>query len=91
MPKSRRSSRWTSAEMDSYERARALLDAVIAAYSGRIGAAPSPQAARALRAERAPLLVERDALTADSRERIAEILRDMPAQLAAVREGDAGE
>lgn len=48
--------------MDSYERARALLDAVIAAYSGRIGAAPSPQAARALRAERAPLLVERDAL-----------------------------
>lgn len=77
--------------MDAYERARALLNAVIAAYSGRIGAAPSPEVARALRAERAPLLAERDVLTADDQERIAEILRDMPDQLAAVREGNAGE
>ncbi|GAA2463250.1 hypothetical protein GCM10010273_56490 [Streptomyces lavendulocolor] len=77
--------------MDAYERARALLNAVIAAYSGRIGAAPSPEAARALRAQRAPLLVERDSLTADSQERIAEILRDLPAQLAAEREGNPGE
>ncbi|MDN3294928.1 hypothetical protein QWM81_12875 [Streptomyces ficellus] len=77
--------------MDAYEQARALLNAVIAAYSGRISTAPSPEAARALREERAPLLAERDALTADDRIRIAEIIREMPARLARVREGDAGE
>ncbi|MFY0516010.1 hypothetical protein ACOMD4_37340 [Streptomyces anulatus] len=77
--------------MDAYERARALLSAVIAAYSGRIHVALTPEAARALREERAPLLSERDTLTADSQVRIAEILRDMPARLAAVREAGAGE
>lgn len=77
--------------MDAYERARTLLNAVIAAYSGRIGEAPSAQDARALREKRAPLLAERDALTADSRERIAEILRDMPTELATIRNGSAGE
>ncbi len=83
--------RWTGAEMDAYERARALLNAVIAAYSGRIYTAPSAEAARVLREERAPLLAERDTLTADSWERIADILRDMPALLATVRKGSAGE
>ncbi|MGW3100037.1 hypothetical protein ACWDCC_42105 [Streptomyces sp. NPDC001102] len=91
MPIGTGSPRWTTAEMDDYERARALLNAVIAAYSGRIGAAPSKEAARALREERAPLLTERDSLTADDRQRIAEIIREMPARLAAVRQGGAGE
>ncbi|MFJ6699363.1 hypothetical protein ACIQM4_25230 [Streptomyces sp. NPDC091272] len=68
------------------KRVHAVLNAVIAAHSGRIGAADDPQTARAWRAQRAPPLIERDVLTADGRERIAEILRDMPALLAVVRE-----
>ncbi|MFE3601342.1 hypothetical protein [Streptomyces sp. NPDC059142] len=83
--------RWTAAEMDSYERARDLLNAVISAYSGRIGVAPGPDVARALRAERAPLLAERDSLSADDRERVAEILFEMPERLRSVRAGGAGE
>ncbi|MEU8590684.1 hypothetical protein AB0C59_27330 [Streptomyces sp. NPDC048664] len=83
--------RWTPAEMDAYEHARAMLNAVIAAYSARVGTAPNPQEARALREEREPVLIERDRLTADHRERIAEIIREMPARLAAVRDGGAGE
>ncbi|MFJ2589708.1 hypothetical protein [Streptomyces sp. NPDC087538] len=77
--------------MDAFEQARRLLNAVIAAYSGRIGAATSPESARALRAKRAPLLTERDTLTADNRQRIAEILTEMPSRLAAVRKGKTGE
>ncbi|WP_411083429.1 hypothetical protein [Streptomyces sp. cmx-18-6] len=73
--------------MDSYERARALLSALIAAYSGRIGETSTRQEAQALRAERAPFLAERDSLTAGDRERVAEILREMPERLRAVREG----
>lgn len=91
MPNNTRAPRWTVAEMDAYERARALLNAVIAAYSARIGAADNAEAARTLREERAPLLAERDTLTADDQARIAEIIRDMPARLAEVREGGAGE
>ncbi|WP_328418491.1 hypothetical protein OG542_40560 (plasmid) [Streptomyces violaceus] len=82
---------WTTAEMDAYERAHALLNAVIAAYSGRIGSAPTRQTAQALRKERAPLLEERDTLTASDRTRIEEIIREMPSRLAALREGGAGE
>ncbi|MGW2725384.1 hypothetical protein [Streptomyces sp. NPDC001492] len=83
--------RWTPQEMDDYERARSLLSAMIAAYSARIADAPDSEAARALRTERTPLLEERDRLTADHRERVAEILRDMPDRLRAVREGGSGE
>ncbi|MEU5163945.1 hypothetical protein AB0G74_30620 [Streptomyces sp. NPDC020875] len=84
--------RWTVAEMDAHEQARALLNALISAYSARIGAAPTPEAARELRAERAPLLAERDSLTADDRARIEEILKEVPRQLAAVRgTGGPGE
>ena len=67
--------RWTTQEMDDFERARALLSALIAAYSARIGRAPSRESSRTLRAERAPLVEERDRLTAGDQERIAEILR----------------
>ncbi|SDB95877.1 hypothetical protein F610DRAFT_00729 [Streptomyces sp. LaPpAH-199] len=91
MSEAARTQRWTAEEMDAHERARALLNAVIAAYSSRIHGAPTPEAAGALREARAPLLAERDTLTADSQVRIAEILRDMPAQLTAVREATAGE
>lgn len=89
---STRRPRWTAAEMDAYERAHALLNAVIAAYSARIGVAPTAQAAQELREERAPLLAERDTLTADDQCRIAEIIQDMPDRLAAVRtHGGTGE
>lgn len=91
MPSSARPPQWTAAEMDAYEQARALLNAVIAAYSGRIGTAPSREAAQALRQERAPLLTERDSLTADDRERVAQIIQEMPDQLRSVREGGPGE
>ncbi|GAA5207631.1 hypothetical protein GCM10023323_23930 [Streptomyces thinghirensis] len=79
--------RWTAQEMDDFERARALLSALIAAYSARIGRAPNREAAAVLRAERAPLLEERDKLTAGDRERVAEILREMPGRLESVRDG----
>ncbi|MEW2265971.1 hypothetical protein ACGF5T_33660 [Streptomyces sp. NPDC047853] len=82
---------WTAAEMDAYERAHALLNAVIAAYSGRIGSAPTSQAAQALRQERAPLLAERDTLTASDSTRIEEIIQEMPSRLAALREGGNDE
>ncbi|MFJ5588344.1 hypothetical protein ACIQCG_01175 [Streptomyces noursei] len=86
MPYRTRAPRWTAAQMDAYEQARALLNALIAAYSARISEA-SPEAANALREQRAPLLVERDALTADDSDRIDEILREIPTLLAAVRGG----
>lgn len=86
-----RGPRWTDAETDAYELARALLDAVIAAYSDRIGSASSPEAALALREERAPLLAERETLGADDRARIAEIVRGMPDRLASVRRGAVAE
>lgn len=79
--------RWTAQEMNDFERARALLNALIAAYSARIGRAPNKETAQALRAERAPLLEERDKLTADDRQRVAEILREMPGRLESVRTG----
>lgn len=91
MMNSTRPPRWTAAQMDAYEQAHALLNAVIAAYSGRIGAASSPEIAQALRKERAPLLAERDTLTASDTARITEIIRDMPARLAELREGGPGE
>ncbi|MGC9478817.1 hypothetical protein ACP4I1_32340 [Streptomyces sp. WG4] len=75
--------------MDDFERARALLSALIAAYSARIGQAPNRETSQALRAERAPLLDERDKLTADDRDRVAEILRDMPGRLETVRAGSS--
>ncbi|MCP9205780.1 hypothetical protein [Streptomyces cucumeris] len=53
--------------------------------------APGPEAARVLREERAPLLAERETLTADDQERITVILREMPSRLAAAREGGAGD
>ncbi|MFE2053709.1 hypothetical protein [Streptomyces sp. NPDC059459] len=82
-----RSPRWTAKEMDDFERARALLSALIAAYSARIGRAQTREVSQVLRAERAPLLEERDKLTADDRERVAEILREMPGRLESVRAG----
>lgn len=89
---SSRKPRWTAAEIDAHEQARALLNALISAYSARIGAAPTPEAARELRAERAPLLTERDSLTADDRARIEEILQEAPGRLAAIRgTGGPGE
>ncbi|MGI5397792.1 hypothetical protein [Streptomyces sp. CA-251251] len=82
-----RSPRWTAKEMDDFERARALLSALIAAYSAHIGRAQTREVSQVLRAERAPLLEERDKLTADDRERVAEILRGMPGRLESVRAG----
>ncbi|WP_345637926.1 hypothetical protein [Streptomyces thinghirensis] len=77
--------------MDDFEQARALLNAVIAEYSALIAEAPSREAAQALHAERVPLLAERDRLTADDQERVAEILREMPGRLSAVRAGGRGD
>ncbi|MGW7280511.1 hypothetical protein ACWGIV_19835 [Streptomyces sp. NPDC054844] len=77
--------------MDDFEQARALLNAVIAEYSALIGEAPSREAAQALHAERVPLLAERDKLTADDQERVAEILREMPGRLSAARAGGSGD
>ncbi|MGW7343056.1 hypothetical protein [Streptomyces sp. NPDC054854] len=91
MMTSARQPRWTAAQMDAYERAHALLNAVIAAYSRRISEASSPAGAQSLREERAPLLAERDTLTADDTGRIAEIIRGMPSQLAEVRAVVPGE
>ncbi|WLQ37980.1 hypothetical protein P8A18_34180 (plasmid) [Streptomyces castrisilvae] len=85
-----RLSRWTSAEVDVFEWARALLNVVIAACSGRIGDASIRGAARAFRAERALLLEARDRMAADDQDRIAVILREVPDQLTAVREGGSG-
>ncbi|MFD0020074.1 hypothetical protein [Streptomyces sp. NPDC058382] len=77
--------------MDVYEQARGLLNAVIAAYSSRISTAPDPQTTQSLRAERAPIMTERDALSADDRDRIAEIISTGPDRLAAVRRSAADE
>ncbi|MFD4258874.1 hypothetical protein ACFWR9_14875 [Streptomyces sp. NPDC058534] len=73
--------------MNDFEHARALLSAVIAAYSALVGEATSREVTRALHAERAPLLHDREKLTADDRDRVAEIIREMPGRLAAVRAG----
>ncbi|MGC5000577.1 hypothetical protein [Streptomyces sp. DT195] len=73
--------------MDRFEQARALLNAVIGAYSGRIGKAESRAAVQALRAERTPLIEERERLTPGDHGRVTEILQEMPDRLRVVRAG----
>ncbi|MGX9891190.1 hypothetical protein [Streptomyces sp. NPDC002276] len=72
-------------DLNSYERARQLLSAVIAAYSARIGAADAEQAAE-LRGRRAPLLAEQQTLDPRDRDRVREIIAGFPVLLVAVRE-----
>lgn len=79
---------WTAEQMDAYESAHALLSAVIAAYSARIGLSTTPHDAERLKERRGPYVVERQALTAGHTTRVDEINRNFAALLAAVRAGD---
>ncbi|WP_330346638.1 hypothetical protein OG858_47415 (plasmid) [Streptomyces europaeiscabiei] len=79
---------WTAKQMDAYESARALLSAVIAAYSTRIGSSTAPQEADRLKDLRSAHVVERRDLTAGHTARVNEINRDFVALLAAVQAGE---
>ncbi|WP_143684953.1 hypothetical protein [Streptomyces sp. 2321.6] len=75
-------------EADEFEQARSLVNAVIAAYSGRAGTA-EPAAAEQLKRQRAVHIAERQTLTVADRDRVRQILAEYPALLQGVREGSA--
>ncbi|MFJ8078750.1 hypothetical protein ACIQ7Q_33660 [Streptomyces sp. NPDC096176] len=78
---------WTLEEANRYERARALVSAVIAAYSSRIGKASREDAA-ILRNQQRTYVLERGQLGVHDRAQIQRILDDYPPLLRRVREGE---
>jgi hypothetical protein len=64
-----------------------LLNAIIAAYSSRIGRADNPEEAAVLRNQRAPYLQERASLGRLAEADIRRILADYPAVLQQIRNG----
>ena len=85
-PKAHDRPRWTAAQMDAYERARDLLTAVIAAYSACAETTDAPQETSRIEHEITTLAIEQQTLTADSTERVQEIIETFPALLATIRE-----
>ncbi|MGX1976862.1 hypothetical protein [Streptomyces kronopolitis] len=85
--RSSRYERWSEEDATAFERARDLLNAVIAAYSARIGTTDHEGAAR-LRDDRRLHLAERDSLTVWDRERVAQINTEYPQLLSRVRAGE---
>jgi hypothetical protein len=80
---------WSAADMTAFDEAHALISAVIAAYSARIGAAGDAETAGRLRQARSAYLAERQSLSVADRERIRQIREEYPALLQRVRQGKA--
>ncbi|MEU0398263.1 hypothetical protein ABZ208_37035 [Streptomyces sp. NPDC006208] len=76
---------WTAEQAVEFATARELLGAVIAAYSGRISSAASPEETEQLLIEQRTYVTERRQLTATDLEAVARIRRDYPGLLRRLR------
>ncbi|MFD9033289.1 hypothetical protein ACFVZW_19370 [Streptomyces sp. NPDC059567] len=75
---------WSLDDIDGFEAARGLLDALISAYSARIAAAEG-EAAMQLRVEQQTCVTERRTLSVRDTETVERIRREYPARLRTVR------
>jgi len=76
----------TAEQAVAFGTARELISAVIAAYSGRVSAAPSVQETEKLLVEQRAYVTERRDLTPGDDEVVARILRDYPELLRRLRD-----